>query len=308
MLVEAAMKSRHPLLALALAFVTLAPLARPSDAQQCTGLGEIMGSDMSVSLAPSTPEVSMFTHGPVIYSLWNENGTTPTAHSAGDYKMVTVAGVLMHEIGHNLGLPHGGAVLTANGSAALYVTSDNGHLDKIDPETGVTLASVDLRRLGCSGDQLTATPAVQLYNYSNQAFQSAMLAIRGTPDDLVYVATHHGCGDTSGNEVIAYFGSDLSVAWVFNPSGTYSMSYASDGCEVDYANNQVYCGTNQATPGQSTLWALESLPTGAGAGANLKWSYNAGSLSNRPVLAAGRLYVLPSGNIQAIDPISGSPF
>src|SRR5262249_28134216 len=98
----------------------------------------------------------------------------------------------------------------------------------------------------------------------------------------------------------------LSVCWVFNSGGTYSMGDGSDGCEVDYNNNQVYCGTNQASAGQSTLWALESMPSGATG--NLKWSNNAGSIQNRPMLVAGRLYVVPSGSIQALDPVSGSSF
>jgi len=297
------MKPSHFRFIRSLALFALVVFPKMSYAQNCTGISEVMGNDMIVSQGEPGGDVTFFTLGPVLYSLWNDSGTLPVQHDRGDIKQVWQAATLMHELGHNLNLRHDGTVTTANAMPALFVTSDNGRLYKIDPQTFTALASTDIRRPCCPKDKITATPAVQLYQLSNAAFQSAMLARRGYPDDLVFVVTHHDADDT-GNQLIALYASDLTPCWTFNASGTYSMSYAADGCEVDYSTNTVYCGTNQAMAGQSTVWALDALPSGASG--SLKWSANAGSITNRPMLASGKLYVTPSGSIQCFDAASGS--
>src|SRR5215468_5511881 len=181
------MKTRHTRFVPLIAFTALAVFARVSYAQNCTGLARVMGSDMIVSQGEPGGDVTFFTLGPVLYSVWNESSTT---HDGGDYVSTFQAGTLMHELGHNLRLNHGGSLSMANGVPALFVTSDNGRLYKLDPLTFTALATTDLRRPCCPKDKITGTPVVQLYQFSNPAFQNAMLARRGYPDDLVFVVTH----------------------------------------------------------------------------------------------------------------------
>src|SRR5262249_52918999 len=116
------------------------------------------------------------------------------------------------------------------------------------------------------------------------------------------------CGDQTANRIYALWASDLTVKWVFNAPATASMDYVSGGCALDYVNNRIYCGSNQALAGQSTLWALN---TGAPSGSNaLIWSYNAGSIKNRPQLgqsAQTELYVASSdGTLQKRNAATGT--
>lgn len=259
------MRSRLPLLALAVAAVAAFPAPVRSD-PQCSGIAEIWGNDQAVTAPQSNTgmglDYSLFTHGPVLYAVWNESGSVPVAHDAGDFKWVFQAGAFLHELGHNLRLCHGGAVVLAQGPEALFVASDNGRLYKLDAQTGLPMGSADTRRVSCIEDKLLAKPAVQLYSASNPAFQSAMVAARGRPDDLVFVATHNGCEDHDGNQVIAYYASDLTERWRFNPTGSVSMDYAEDGCEINDTSNVLYLGTHQATAGQNSLWAIDALSGG----------------------------------------------
>jgi outer membrane protein assembly factor BamB len=132
---------------------------------------------------------------------------------------------------------------------------------------------------GAGGDVVQATPAVQLGAYSNAAFTAAQ------PNrDLVYVLTYHGCGDTTGNQVIALDASNLAAApvWTFNATGGTPMDYGSEGCSIDYDNNRLYCGTNQPSGGtQKTVWAIDTRD------GTLVWSVNANAVHNRPQLLPG---------------------
>src|SRR5262245_53687450 len=294
-----------------LGFAAIPVIAAPiRSLAQCSGGAEIWGNDQIITLVHSNTDLaldfSFFAHGPVLYAIWNESGSVPVMHNAGDFKWITTArfaGTFLHELGHSLGLHHGGAVVPAQGPEALFVTSDNGRLYKIDVQTGVGIANVDVRRAFCMNDKLIAPPAVQLYSASNAAFQGAMLAARGRPDDLVFVVTRHGCGDHDGNQVIAYYASDLTERWRFNSTGSFSMDYAKDGCEVHSGSNVLYCGTNQASPLQSTLWAIETISGG------LVWSQNAGSIQNRPTVhpEPKDLYIASTdGVIQKRDAAGGA--
>src|SRR5262249_47035419 len=145
------------------------------------------------------------------------------------------------------------------------------------------------KRAGCSADSLIATPAVQLYNYSNSTFQNDSV-IAG--DDLVYVITRYQSsalcptGHTTRNKVVALRASNGAVVWTFNAAGTWAMDYGSEGCSIDYGTNTLYCATHlPAEHPQPTLWALSSV-TGA-----YLWSWNADSIITRPQLRNGRLYV-----------------
>jgi putative pyrroloquinoline-quinone binding quinoprotein len=190
----------------------------------------------------------------------------------------------------------------AGGGLFLYVGAEDGQLYKINAGTGATTATADLKRPGCggsSGDEIKGTPAVQIYRFSNSAFQNDVDLQPGhVGDDVVLVATNDGCGDTTRNRIYALWASDLSTKWIFNADATHKMDFVSDACALDYATNTVYCGSNQPDGGtQNTLWALDTM-SGA-----VRWSYNAGSIQNRPILAGGRLYVVASpSSLMAYDP------
>ncbi len=183
----------------------------------------------------------------------------------------------------------------------IFLGGLDGYLYKIRTDDGATTGAVDTRRASCATDQLLATPTVQLYEFSNAAFRTEMDSHPGHPgDDVVFVPTRTGCGDSSSNRVIAYYASDLSMKGVFNSPLAYKVDFGSDGCALDYTNNRIYCGTN-LTDGyaQNSLFALNTINVGAPP----VWSGNAGSVWNRPQLANGRLYVgTKDGSIMAYDP------
>jgi len=229
--------------------------------------------------------LSFFAYGSTVYAVWNETSIGPPAHTGGTIAWPWSASTTIE----NFPTP----VLLSDGLEYLFVGGSDGLLYKIDVASGLTAKSVDIRRATCASDRLTATPAVQLYAFSNATFQSQIMAARGHPDDLVFVVTHNGnspvpssgCygGDTK-NRVRAYYASDLSLKWTFNSTGLYSMDYGSEGCAIDYASNRLYCGTNQGVPGQNTLWAINSVN-----GAPV-WTANAGSIRSRPQYGQGELY------------------
>src|SRR5208282_5418723 len=102
-------------------------------------------------------------------------------------------------------------------------------------------------------DQLISTPTVQLFNYSNSAFQNAA-AVNG--DDLVFVITRYTVctSSTVQNKVFAFRASTGTLAWTFNATNFYSMDFGAEGCSLDYTNNRIYCGTNLPSLSQNTLW------------------------------------------------------
>jgi outer membrane protein assembly factor BamB len=288
--------------------VVVASIATPLRSSAQDLITPIWRTDQGITPVRSNTGIaldfSFFAHGPVLYAIWNESGPVPVPHSAGDFKWVWSAGTLLHELGHNLSLCHFGAVIPAEGPEALFVASDNGRVYKLDVQTGVAIGSVDVRRPGClAEDQVIAPPEVQLFSASSPGFQSAILAARGRPDDLVFVCTHNGCEDHSGNQVICYYASDLTERWRFNSTALYSMDSAEDGCEIDPDANIAYWGTNESSPGQNTLWAVQTLSGG------LLWSANAGAIRNRPMLGPGAghgVYVAAVGDwVKRRDPYSG---
>lgn len=243
--------------------------------------------------------LSFFAYGPTVYAVWNEASTGPPApHAGGAIAWTWSAGTPIE----NFPSP----VLLSNGGEYLFVGGSDGFLYKIDVATGLTAKSVDTRRAVCAADRITATPAVQLYAASNSTFQSQIMMLRGHPDDLVFVVTHNGnssdvssgCyGGSTKNRIRAYYASDLTLKWTFNSTGAYSMDYGSEACAIDYVSNRLYCGTNQGTPSQNTLWAINSLN-----GAPV-WAVNAGSIQSRPQFGQGELYVASTdGTLQKWAP------
>jgi len=198
-------------------------------------------------------------------------------------------------------------VLSTTGEEVIFVGGEDGFLYKVNAATGIVGAAVDTRRPGCLQDQLRATPTVQLYNSSNADFQASVDAIPGhAGDDLVYVGTYYQCNDHSQNRVIAYWASDLSVKFIFNPTGGQSVDAVTDGCPIDYSTNTLFCGSLlQPGSAQNSLWALNSL-TGVP-----RWAGNAGSIQNRPLFSNGRLYVAANdasgARVQAYDSTVGLP-
>jgi outer membrane protein assembly factor BamB len=191
------------------------------------------------------------------------------------------------------------AVPLSSGTKAVFVAAANGLLYGINASTGTNLWSpVDLRRASClTADQFLASPAVQLRQYSNAAFQAAHT------DDLVMIITRHGCADGSTtNRIYARNASTGTFAWTFNVTATYSMDYGSEGCAIDYDTNRLYCGTNQGTAGQNTLWAISTID------GSLVWAKsNLGSIHTRPQRRGQYLYIGSyAGNLYVVDKDTGA--
>jgi outer membrane protein assembly factor BamB len=182
---------------------------------------------------------------------------------------------------------------------SLFVTASDGFVRRLDPASGFNVAAFppfDVRRATCPSDQIFATPAVQLRDFSNSAFRAAQ------PDDLVFVITAYQCAESSRNKVLALRAGSGTVAWTFDPFVTLGlgMDFGAEGCALDYTNNVLYCGTD-ASGAQHTLWAIDTT-NGA-----LLWSKNVGAILNRPRLGGGRLYVATLGGIlRCLDPADGS--
>ncbi len=187
-----------------------------------------------------------------------------------------------------------GPVPLSFGGEYIFAGGDNGFLYKIDASTGGPAGiSPYLKRPSCPNDAIS-TAAVQLYSFSNSQFQT------GVGKDLVFVPTRHGCGSTTDNVVFALDAADLSIVWTFNQALALDVNSISEGCTVDYQNNQLYCGTDLATAiTDHSLFAISTLNAG------VAWSWNAGPIRNRPQLpyppATGKLYVANAdGTIYAI--------
>ena len=266
------------------------------------------------SQSPATPVVSdagwgmglsFFAAGDSLYAVWNETIPGPGGHQAGTQKWVWVApGTTIQ----NFPVP----VPLTTGGEFVFVTTLDGRLHKIDVGTGTSIW-VDTRRcdnlfptpgtvcgspnhLVCAQDQIIASPTVQLFALSNAAFQSFVMNPGTVPhasnDDLVMVATRNQCGDETHNRVVAYWASNLFKQWAFNHNisnvtpAPFAMGYGSEAATLDYATNTVYVGTHQPIGGsQPTVWALNTL------NGSRKWTFNAGSILNRPRVGNGVVYV-----------------
>ncbi|MGH9866873.1 MAG: hypothetical protein ACREAA_01745 [Candidatus Polarisedimenticolia bacterium] len=261
------------------------------------GAGSAPVSDSALS-PPQGPSYQYVAKGAKLYALRNvQEGGAPPGSIAWEW----TAPASIPNPPHPVPADPGGS-----GAAFLFAGSEDGFLYKIDASNGAVADSVDTRRPVCPSDRLTVTPAVQLYQLSNAAFRSNVDATPGhAGDDLVIVATNNGCGDSTHNRIIAYWASDLTQKWIFNPTGSRLVDAISEGCSIDYQNNQVICGTRlDAVSLQDSLWTVATT-TGA-----LRWSTNAGSILNRPILKAGphgpRLYVANTGGVvECFHPTSG---
>jgi hypothetical protein len=204
----------------------------------------------------------------------------------------------------------------------IFFGADSGYVYKIDATSTTNPPAVtalaDTRRynsgsLVCTtppGDAVNATPAVALYAFADPtpgtrgaAFIADINSFGGgshAGDDVVLVITSNGCSDTTRNRIIAYWASDMSQKWIFNADGSVKLDRAAQGCEIDYQNMWLFCGTDLQNPvtGQNSLFVLDII-TG-----QLIWSTNAGAIINRPMLNynTGRLYVVNKpGSLWAFD-------
>lgn len=259
--------------------------ANPTGAQVC-GTVPLWQNLNPVTRATSDARfglgLSLVATGPVLRAVWNETASLPTPHVAGETRWSWTTG------GSTISNFPNPVILSSDNKEYVFLGTADGRLHRIDATTGAGAGSFDARRPGCASDQIVATPAVQLYDDSDAAFQNDMNLNRGHPDDLVFVITSYGCGDHSSNRVYALYASDLTVKWVFNAAATVPMDLSTEGCSVDYGLNRLYCGTERTFPTQPSVWALQTI-NGA-----LAWSNNAGSIRNRPTLHTGGLYVLSS--------------
>ena len=293
----------------------------PATRATTTGLASAPAQDTSFN--PHGHSNSYFSQGNRLFAVRNVAEPGCPTCTAGSIKWVLTLGATIQNF------PSPVPLSSTPTTEDIFLTADNGLLYKIDAELGSTKAFVDTRRCTtascildpngivtnpvCATDQLMATPAVQLYNYANASFKSNADAAGHAGDDVVIVITRNQCGDTTHNRVVAYWASNLAVKWTFNPSTSNAsptptpMDFGAEGCTIDYQTNTLYCGTNlpSGATGQNSLWAINSL-TGT-----LIWSTNAGSLTNRPILANSgsgpRLYVAGfNGVIMVYDP-AGDP-
>ena len=202
-------------------------------------------------------------------------------------------------------LPSSPNPVRTRGREIIFLTSQNGFLYKLAAEQGTTLLSRDTRRrlggvLVCPFDGIQTTPAVQLYDLSNSAFQAAADAAGHCGDDLIFIATANSCGDETSNRVVAFWASDLSIHWTFNADFSKKLDQCVGGLTIDYATNSLFFGTDlsDAHPqDQNSLFALDAI-TGS-----LSWSTHSSAILNRPLLLAGRLYVADKpGSVMAYDP------
>src|SRR2546426_12374614 len=235
--------NRIPVIALACVARLLAAPPAIADCPAAPVWESQLNVTQSVSDWPFGQGLSFYCHGPMLRAVWNETGSTPTPHAGGATAWTWTLGVGSATL-QNFPNP----VPLSAGGEYVFVGATDGWVYKIDASTGTLVQRADTRRPSCAGDQLQATPAVVLYQYSGPTFQNAMMSARGHSDDLVIVATSNGCGDQTSNRAIAYYGSDLTVRWEFNGSGASIVGPVRDGLTIDYGRDRFYFGTDQSDP------------------------------------------------------------
>jgi hypothetical protein len=195
-------------------------------------------------------------------------------------------------------IPGAPAVSSCTGGRFIFVTTMDGQLCKVHSD-GLTAASVDTRRPTHPLDRV-GPPTVLRWAFSSPTFHdwidSNFPVHLG--DDLVLVVTETTAADPGANRVIAYWASDMSVAWTFNADGAVPVGASHGGCAVDYEWSRVYLATKTDSPENPSLFALNAL------GGALLWSTAAGNVVSRPVLVPAtnpnRVYVANmEGGIQA---------
>jgi subtilisin-like proprotein convertase family protein len=184
---------------------------------------------------------------------------------------------------------------------SVFTVSQDGFLRKIR-QGGTTAWSRDLRRPGCPlGDGLQVAPLVQGYNTASAAFQSNVAARGFLGQDVVFVATSYGCGNTTGNKVYALpveFGAS-DACWIFNDLGTETVN-KSHGMALDSSSDTLFLATEGALHVQPSLFAISTLD------GSVKWEQDAGPIYCSPLLIGNSLYVLThDGQLVLYDATGG---
>lgn len=156
----------------------------------------------------------------------------------------------------------------------------------------------DYLGIGIKGvsEALGGAPAVQLRALSDSSFRA------NVPADLVFATTRYT--PSSSNRVYALYAKDGSSRWTFSAGGTHEMEAAYSGPVVDLAHDLVYVGTDRTNVLHNSLWAFRSIDGGHA------WQVPAGRITQRPLLAGGRLYTAGADAVlRATDPYGapGSP-
>jgi hypothetical protein len=204
-----------------------------------------------------TPTAAVYADGLIVYALGNSVHLVEA--SSGHVLASRVLGIGAH--------PSALVELPDDVSTyKVFVASADGYLTKLDVAATLPISVSntkaqyrDLRRGSCGTDSLLAEPVVQRRADSNPAF--------ALDKDIVIVATAHGCGDTTQNQVVALDASDVTQppVWVFN-SGEYEVARIR-ACTLDLTRNRLNCGVEH--PDSSSEPGLISLDTNDG---SLAWS------------------------------------
>ncbi|MBL0165152.1 MAG: PQQ-binding-like beta-propeller repeat protein [Xanthomonadales bacterium] len=194
-----------------------------------------------------------------------------------------------------------------------FVAAAGGRLSKLDLATPLPatlpLAVGDghpqvrqIQRSSCPlEDTFIAEPIVQRRADSNAGF---------TPGkDIVMVATALGCGDTTGNQVLAFDAADITQPplWVFN-SGEFEIGRI-HSCLLDLAHNRLVCGAEN--PSGSLQYGVFSIDTNDG---SLVWGSDYGANVHARVAfgtpggpGADHIYVGDqSGHVRSFDAADGT--
>lgn len=207
-------------------------------------------------------------------------------------------------------------VRLSDGRWYLFATSRNGNLYKIDIDLSRKNPGMPLQvaqggtqinnrqRPTCNGlvpnpDRLTVTPLVQLAASSNKDFTLG--------EDIVIVATDHGCGSHTTNKVFALDAADITQPplWTLNEDLSYQIDRWTS-CILDYTRNALFCGTyRQSQSYQHTVWSIN---TSSG---KRNWSVFGpiveGNLALGNPAAGGvdHLYFTGANSLRALDPATG---
>lgn len=180
----------------------------------------------------------------------------------------------------------------AVGDGSVFATTNAAFVYAMNQSNLAITAQRDMRRANCATDSIFAPP----------------LFYDRPQGGLVIVATAHGCGDATRNQVIALRSSNINAtpAWVFN-LGEYEID-ALDECIVE--GDSIICTARAplGMPNNATVLCIDAA-TGA-----LRWTFPAGTISTKPAIGRAadgsrRLYVINAvGRLYALDPDNGAPY
>jgi len=187
-------------------------------------------------------------------------------------------------------------VQTDDTSWAVFISTANGVVSRVDAQTGTIEWQQNLTRSGCSNDSVGPV-SVQLRRESSAAWRQ-----RHTTD-VVYVATaYSSCSGYNKDNMVYALSADAGLLeWTFNSGGTRDVDASRGAPLVDPSLDMVYLATDRTyDTQQDSLWALDSVR------GTLEWSRNVGRAPDGVYAGGDRLYVTDmNGTVQAFDPFGG---